>query len=75
VKKHAAPNDTCVDITNLPSCLSGQALDALAEFYSERDLQQHRLENLKTVEDGANKDVELSMEAFREDWNVSQFWV
>ncbi len=61
--------------SNLPSRLSGQAVDALAEFYSERDLQQHRLENLKTVEDGANKDVELSMEAFREDWNVSQFWV
>lgn len=57
------------------SRLSGEALEALAEFYSERDLQKQRLENLKLVEDGASKDADLSMEAFEEDWNVSQFWV
>ena len=50
-------------------------MEALAEFYSERDTQKKRLESLKVGEDDARKDAELSMEAFGEDWNVSQFWV
>ncbi len=74
--KSMQPPMSCVlTFTNLPSLLSGQALEALAEFYSERDLQKQRLQSLKIVQDGARKDAALSMAAFGEDWNVSQFWV
>jgi hypothetical protein len=46
----------------------------LKEFYSERDARQKQFEDLKTK---AEDDFEgkLSMEAFTEDWNASQFWV
>lgn len=52
--------------------LSGSTLAALQEFYSERESQQTRFENLKAAIDGKEK---LSMNSFSEDWNVSQFWV
>ncbi|KAF2827461.1 hypothetical protein CC86DRAFT_348956 [Ophiobolus disseminans] len=53
--------------------LSGSALDALKEFYGERDARQKQFENLKGQ---AEDDFEgkLSMDAFTEDWNASQFW-
>ncbi|KAF1920579.1 putative N6-adenine methyltransferase-domain-containing protein [Ampelomyces quisqualis] len=53
--------------------LSGSALDALKEFYGERDARQKQFENLKSQ---AEDDFEgkLTMEAFTEDWNASQFW-
>ncbi|EFQ95062.1 hypothetical protein CFE70_009173 [Pyrenophora teres f. teres 0-1] len=53
--------------------LSGDALAALKEFYGERDARQKQFEELK---DKAEDDFEgkLSMDAFTEDWNASQFW-
>ena len=56
------------------SQLSSGALDALKEFYGERDARQKQFEDLKAQ---AEDDFEgkLSMEAFTEDWNASQFWV
>ncbi|KAH4101910.1 protein-lysine N-methyltransferase EFM5 [Parastagonospora nodorum] len=53
--------------------LSGDALAALKEFYGERDDRQKQFENLKSQ---AEDDFEgkLSMDAFTEDWNASQFW-
>ncbi|KAI8939325.1 hypothetical protein NX059_003115 [Plenodomus lindquistii] len=56
-----------------PLQLSGSALDALKEFYGERDARQKQFEELKgKAED--DFDGKLSMEAFTEDWNASQFW-
>jgi hypothetical protein len=45
----------------------------LKEFYGERDARQKQFENLKSQ---AEDDFEgkLSMDAFTEDWNASQFW-
>jgi hypothetical protein len=56
--------------------LSGHALAALAEFNAEKDAHQKRFERLK-AEAEANADAgdPLSMDAFTEDWNESQFWV
>ncbi|RDW73870.1 protein-lysine N-methyltransferase EFM5 [Coleophoma crateriformis] len=51
--------------------LSGSALDALKEFYADRDARQKQFEDLKA---GAEADAALSMETFAEDWNQSQFW-
>ncbi len=59
----------------IASQLSGPALEALAEFYSERDRQEQRFQSLKTANPGLDEDAQLSMEAFGEDWNASQFWV
>jgi myosin-crossreactive antigen len=46
----------------------------LKEFYTERDTREKQFEDLKAK---AEDDFEgkLSMEAFTEDWNASQFWV
>lgn len=79
--------------------LSSHALDALKEFYADRDARAKQFEQLKAeAEDkaataaqgqgesgggggGASAPAEsklkypLSMEAFTEDWNESQFWV
>ncbi|KAJ4290856.1 Protein-lysine N-methyltransferase efm5 [Kalmusia sp. IMI 367209] len=56
-----------------PIQLSSGALDALKEFYGERDARQKQFEDLKAQ---AEDDFEgkLSMDAFTEDWNASQFW-
>ncbi|KAH7393940.1 putative N6-adenine methyltransferase-domain-containing protein [Phaeosphaeria sp. MPI-PUGE-AT-0046c] len=63
---------TMNDDDDMPQ-LSGGALDALKEFYGERDARQKQFENLKSQ---AEDDFEgkLSMDAFTEDWNASQFW-
>ncbi|KPM38548.1 NADH-ubiquinone oxidoreductase subunit, mitochondrial [Neonectria ditissima] len=66
------------------------ALAALAEFHAEKDAHQQTFEKLRTgivAEDGpgpgdeaggptaaVNGDEPLSMAAFVEDWNESQFW-
>lgn len=47
---------------------------ALKEFYSEKDHQQQRFNNLKAQLD-PKLQFPLSMEIFSEDWNASQFWV
>jgi EEF1A lysine methyltransferase 1 len=59
---------------NVISKLSADTLSALKEFYGERDARQKQFEDLKSK---AEDDFEgkLSMEAFAEDWNASQFWV
>ncbi|ODA81552.1 hypothetical protein RJ55_00052 [Drechmeria coniospora] len=52
--------------------LSADTLAALAEFHAERDSAQAKFKELQAeaeVENGP-----LSMEAFGEDWNESQFW-
>ncbi|TVY55011.1 Protein-lysine N-methyltransferase EFM5 [Lachnellula cervina] len=55
-----------------PLVLSGSALDALKEFYADRDAHYKQFEDLKAAaEDNA---APLSMDAFAEDWNESQFW-
>lgn len=56
--------------------MSSNALEALKEFYADRDELQKKFETLKAqAEDGAQQAEPLSMEAFQEDWNASQFWV
>ena len=56
--------------------LSGSALDALREFYTDRDARQKQFEDLKAVgEESASSSLPLSMNAFQENWNESQFWV
>ncbi|OCL10449.1 N-6 adenine-specific DNA methyltransferas-like protein 2 [Glonium stellatum] len=55
--------------------LSAGALDALKEFYGERDTRQKQFEDLKSqAENDFDGKTQLSMEAFTEDWNASQFW-
>lgn len=50
-------------------------MDILKDFYSERDSRQKAFEDLKTqAEDEFDHKKPLSMDAFTEDWNVSQFW-
>lgn len=56
----------------IPSTLSAHALAALAEFNAEKDERAKRFEKLKAA---AEADGPLSMDAFTEDWNESQFWV
>ncbi|OBT47943.1 hypothetical protein VE00_01615 [Pseudogymnoascus sp. WSF 3629] len=51
--------------------LSGSALEALKEFYAERDAKEKELENLKAKK---NTGDILSMDTFTENWNDSQFW-
>ncbi|KAG4439552.1 hypothetical protein IFR05_004951 [Cadophora sp. M221] len=55
--------------------LSGSALSALKEFYAERDAREKQFEDLKAeAEKNATSSAPLSMDAFAEDWNESQFW-
>lgn len=56
--------------------MSGTALDALKEFYADRDAREKQFEDLKAgVADPDGGQSSLSMEAFSENWNESQFWV
>ncbi|OAA49506.1 hypothetical protein NOR_01429 [Metarhizium rileyi] len=55
-----------------PLTLSGHALAALAEFNAERDAHQFKFDRLKAQ---GEEDAQLSVEAFTENWNESQFWV
>ncbi|EQB54232.1 hypothetical protein CGLO_05957 [Colletotrichum gloeosporioides Cg-14] len=55
--------------------LSSHALAALAEFNAEKDAHQEKFEKLQAqAEANAAGGAPLSMEAFTEDWNESQFW-
>ncbi len=58
--------------------LSDHALAALAEFSAEKDARQQQFERLKAESEtkaAAASASPLSMDAFTEDWNKSQFWV
>ncbi|KAJ9134734.1 Protein-lysine N-methyltransferase EFM5 [Pleurostoma richardsiae] len=60
-----------------PLTLSSHALDALKDFYADRDARAKQFEQLKAVaedEASSREQQPLSMEAFTEDWNESQFW-
>ncbi|EHL00727.1 putative N(6)-adenine-specific DNA methyltransferase 2 [Glarea lozoyensis 74030] len=63
-----------------PITLSGNALSALQEFYSDRDALAQKFEDLKKVAeddfdgDGQKEVKTLSMDAFGESWQDSQFW-
>ena len=60
------------------SVLSSSALDALKEFYAERDARAEQFAKLQQKAEeqhAAAGQQKLSMEAFTEDWNESQFWV
>ena len=72
--------------------LSSSALDALKEFYAERDAHAERFARMqaRAEDEAAGRtapgaqgeapaaagpgEAPLSMEAFTEDWNESQFW-
>ncbi|KAE9978554.1 hypothetical protein BLS_000487 [Venturia inaequalis] len=62
--------------------LSTAALTALKQFYTEKESRQKAFEDLKAVAstdfstDSPSPSLKypLSMEAFTEDWNASQFW-
>ena len=65
-------------LTPIPlSVLSSTALDALKEFYADRDARQQQFEDLRSAAEkgSAQRQQQLSMEVFAEDWNESQFWV
>lgn len=77
-------------LTQTTRTLSSHALDALKEFYTERDARAKQFEELQAeAEERAKAGTEgaavsgaasglkypLSMETFGEDWNESQFWV
>jgi hypothetical protein len=63
-------------VPNASRALSSSTLDALKEFYADRDARLKQFEDLKTVaEENAERGVPLTMDVFAEDWNESQFWV
>ncbi|OTA99949.1 hypothetical protein M426DRAFT_324687 [Hypoxylon sp. CI-4A] len=65
------------DSDDEPITLSSDALAALKEFYGERDAHAEKFEKLKAAAEeqhDAAGSQPLSMEAFTEDWNESQFW-
>lgn len=55
--------------------LHADTITALQEFYSERDAQEKRFQDLKSHIEQKSSQAQLSMELFSEDWNASQFWV
>lgn len=54
--------------------LSSSTLDALKEFYADRDARLKQFEDLKNVAEENASNQPLTMDAFAEDWNESQFW-
>ncbi|KAH6989443.1 putative N6-adenine methyltransferase-domain-containing protein [Ilyonectria sp. MPI-CAGE-AT-0026] len=69
------------DSDDEPITLSSHALAALAEFEAEKDASQQKFEKLRTgITAGGptakviSGDELLSISAFAEDWNESQFW-
>ncbi|KAL9019046.1 MAG: hypothetical protein Q9185_003697 [Variospora sp. 1 TL-2023] len=54
--------------------LSADTLAALGDFYSEREQNEKRLEDLKAQMEQQQPQAPLSMNMFLEDWNASQFW-
>jgi hypothetical protein len=59
------------DSDDEPIALSAHTLAALAEFNAEKDAHADKFAKLRAA---AEADAPLSMEAFAEDWNASQFW-
>ena len=57
------------------STLSNAALDALREFYRDRDAREKQFEDLRSTINHESGKSPLTMDAFAEDWNESQFWV
>lgn len=57
------------------STLSDAALDALKEFYRDRDAREKQFEDLRSTIDNESGKSPLTMDAFAENWNESQFWV
>lgn len=57
------------------STLSDDALNALSEFYRDRDDREKQFEDLRSTIDHEPGKSPLTMDAFAEDWNESQFWV
>ncbi|KAI9852530.1 MAG: hypothetical protein M1838_000397 [Thelocarpon superellum] len=57
-----------------PLTLSAGAVDALREFYAEQDVRQKEFEDLRARADQDLDQTSLTMDAFTEDWNASQFW-
>lgn len=57
------------------SVLSPLALDALKEFYAERTARNEEFAKLQAKAEALHAAGQLSMDAFTEDWNESQFWV
>ncbi|UNI17305.1 Protein-lysine N-methyltransferase efm5 [Purpureocillium takamizusanense] len=55
-----------------PVTLSAHALAALAEFQAEKQDRKAKFDRLRA--EAEEDDVPLSMDAFAEDWNASQFW-
>lgn len=47
----------------------------LEDFYSEREQNEKRFEDLKVQMEQQQPKTPLSMDMFSEDWNASQFWV
>lgn len=62
------------DSDDEPITLSSHALAALQDFYGERDAHADKFEKLKAAAEEQHSGQPLSMDAFVEDWNKSQFW-
>ena len=54
--------------------LSSATLEALKDFYAERDAHEKQFEDLKNQASQTSQ-PSVTMDAFAEDWNASQFWV
>jgi hypothetical protein len=69
--------DSTTILINLRRSLPASTLDALKAFYAERDARAEEFNRLKVQAEAVHAAIEkpLSMEAFTEDWNESQFWV
>jgi hypothetical protein len=68
---------TIYHLTNAHSQLSTSSLAALQEFYAERNAQTQALEQANKPSTSSPDEPTtgpLSMSAFAEDWNSSQFW-
>jgi hypothetical protein len=65
-----------LNTANNTRALSASTLDALKEFYADRDARLKQFEDLKNIaEENTSSNIPLTMDAFAEDWNESQFWV
>ncbi|KAL9000912.1 MAG: hypothetical protein Q9169_000667 [Polycauliona sp. 2 TL-2023] len=58
------------DIPRLPA----DTIALLGDFYSEREQNEKRFEDLKAQTEDDRLQTPLSMTTFTEDWNASQFW-
>ncbi|KAL8702975.1 MAG: hypothetical protein Q9201_003836 [Fulgogasparrea decipioides] len=54
--------------------LSADTLAVLGDFYSERDENEKRFEDLRTQMELESREDMLSTTYFLENWNMSQFW-